>query len=148
MARLQKMTLRLEHIMEDIEWEALQSRTYGSNRMPDDDVRVGFKSSDKNNPDKVDTVEIRLGKEVIEEMGWKSKDKIVVYIDKRKSLNFMLCKTEKGKGYAINQQVGLTTYFLRFRWREDLRLVQRPLSSVDYYIKNNQLIVFSAEVEK
>ena len=148
MSRLLKATLRLEHMLEDVNWEAITSSRSIAGKMPDDDVRVAFLSKNKESPDVVNTIEIRFGKEVIQEMGWQHKDKIVVYFDKKDSLKFMLCKTVGGNGYRIHQQAGLTTFCLKFRWKDKLKLAKKPMTSVDYYIKNNQMVIFNAEVEK
>lgn len=37
---------------------------------------------------------------------------------------------------------------IKFKWKDKLKLAKRAMSTTDYYIKNNELIIFSAEVEK
>lgn len=149
MARLHKATLRIEHMLEEINWTLLQNKSAGSYaRVPTDDIRVAFLAQNKKTPDIIETVHIKFGSEIVEELGWRSKDKIVIFFDKKESLIFRMCKTENGKGYTLSRSPNALTFEIKFKWKDKIKLFHRVMSSVDYYVKNNELIIFSAEVQK
>jgi hypothetical protein len=136
-------------MLEDIDWRLVQNTIGGSYaRMPTDDIRVAFLAQNRKAPEIVETIHIRFGAEIIEELGWKVKDKIVIYFDKKDSLIFRLCKTENGKGYTLARTAAQAVYEIKFKWKDKIKLAHRSMTSVDYYVKNNQLIIFSAEIPK
>ena len=144
MARLEKLALKFQHMIDEVEWSTIHSKT-ASNKANDEEIRLSFKCRDKKDPYHVDFVEIRIGKGILDEMGWKHKDQIVVFADKRGSLNFKLCKTEVGKGYKISH--GVSGYTISFKWKEPIKLYPRKMEPVDFYVKNNELLIFSAEAK-
>jgi len=141
---MKKIKKNLKNIIEEIEWAVIESNR-GGGKLSSDAISVGFVASKKSKPDLINRVVIRLGANVVEKLKWNTGDKIVVMHDKKNLMNFLLVKTEAGRGFNLSKESLVNSHKVQFTWSHKTSLIKRSHGIVDYHIQNNQLIIFTID---
>lgn len=110
--------------------------------MGEDDVAVSFLGDRKGK--RADKVMIRLGRKVLDELGWKYNDKISVYNHKDDLMRFILVKREAG--YKLKTIEGTTYGQFTYTWRHKLPLFRTMQHIVEHEVDKLGYLVFRAKM--
>lgn len=129
----------LKDLIDTIEWSGIQMYR-GAERLPPDCITVQFAKTDKNK-DAVDQVRIRIGKEVLDELGWKIGDRIYPSYNPDDQMLFFMCKIDSKNGWTLSQESKSTSARLHFKWnREKIPLQEMRSTKVDFEVHKKSLL--------
>lgn len=84
---------------------------------------------------------IRIGKGVLEKLGWAYGDRIAVYYHPDDMMSYMLIKSDTSVGYKLIKESNSLTGAIQIRWDRDFIIKKEiPAQDVAYEINNNRLI--------
>ncbi len=143
--KVTKAPATLKDLIDGTDWKALQVRGVAS-KLPDDSVSVHFthgsvKAKREEGNDKSDWVRVRLGKEVLEKLDWKTGDNIHVANHPDDHLTFLMFKVDSRNGFRLGVESGCSSARLHFSWRDTYVPVKvQDAQLVQYEIHKKQLI--------
>lgn len=110
------MMKSFQEILDYAKWKPLFERVVPVNSlMPKDEIHVGFYINkvlkDKDRPNEM---RITIGEFLVEKLGWKKGDKILVLFDPDNLCDFLLVKAQQGR--KLSQQVGMRSFNLMFAY--------------------------------
>jgi len=130
-------------------WEEIFPRSIARNNFQKNKeiVQIQFYTIKKPNVlTQSQVVSIRMGENVLNKLGWKKNNKIVVFQAKDDLFSLKLVRTENGNGYTLKSQNGkLPMCFISFTWpHKNVPLEERPYRIVEHEIFNGNILVFRA----
>jgi hypothetical protein len=137
--KITKQKRSLKDLIERLEWFAYESARTTRSLVTPDSVFVTF-SENKRHPEKVDTVVIRIGKDVCDFLGWQKADKILPLFTPDDHMLFLMVKSDRGVGFSLGKETKSEVYRLQFKWNRDVPLERMPASQVEYEVYKKQLI--------
>jgi hypothetical protein len=115
---VKKSSLGLSALIDRIDWVMIES-VRGGNKygMPLDSIGIGFHPKNNKKKDIIDQVRVRLGRDLVEALGWQDNDRIMVLHDPDDMLSFMFVRSDSGKGYKLHTENAAARYYaLTFVW--------------------------------
>lgn len=95
----------------------------------------------------VDCIRVRIGHEVLIQLGWESKDKIVPYFNPDDQHQFRLVKSTGGNGYSLCQESNSLTCKVQFKWTGDVPLEAMHSRKINFQVYKKQLIFRASKQE-
>lgn len=138
---MKKLTKRksLRDLIDTIEWTGIQIYR-GAERLPADSVIVQFAKSNKHK-DKIDQVRLRIGKEVLDELGWQIGDRVYPSYNPDDQMLFFMCKVDSKNGWTLSQESKATSARLHFKWnREKIPLQEMRPTKVEFEVHKKTLL--------
>ncbi len=129
----------LKDLIERLDWTMLQSAYRGLPKMASNKISVGFYPRKKDSL-VIDEIRVRLGKDVMSELGWNIGDRILLYYNPDDSDTFLMVKSENGIGWKISQEQDVQYSRIHFRWTIDTVLSSMPQREVEFECHNQKLI--------
>jgi hypothetical protein len=133
---------RLSDLINQLDWQTIKAHRVLATKLCEDEVNVQFFAS-KKTPDLVNKVRIRIGQQIIKELGWNYKDRILPSFYPDDHLLFLLCKG--GNGYSVAKDAGSTSGSLIFTWT-NLEIPLEPMrpTKVDFEVWEGKLVLRAA----
>lgn len=145
-----KSIMNIPIMLDKIEWKMLEpTRNFGE-KMDNDEVFVRFfpnNTKDKNN---INRVMVSVGKNVMDEMRWFTKDKICVLQDPDNLLRFQLVKSDAGKGFTLHKaNITSSQHVVSFPWNSrEIKLDPRRSLPVDFYVYKGNILIFTVDLNQ
>jgi hypothetical protein len=139
--------IKLADLADQIDWISIQNEKRPREGMKPDEIQVSFKEN-KKHPGKIDLVKIRIGHQVMANMGWSIKDKICVYHHPDDYMALRLLKTEAGSGYKLRPEYNSLHGCIEFKWGLDMLLPALGLTSVKFITPRDEYIAFRVELNE
>ncbi len=118
-----KLTLR--ELINKIDWVTITSGK-PSDKLPDDGVSYHFFKSHKR-MSKSDSVRLRFGNKVLEDLGWEINDKIVVMQDPDDLMKLLLVRSDHGKGRRLSRETNSSCARIQFKWQHNSIPADEPI---------------------
>ncbi len=132
-----KQKTMLKDLIDKIDWLMITpGRT--QNKLLENNLMVSFNAPVGSTI--TDSIRIRFGKALPEQLGWKEGDKIAVFHDPDDVLSFLLCKTENGSGYTLYQENNSPAMRIQFKWKNKLVLQKRPQMEPEFEIHKKKIV--------
>lgn len=145
-----KSIMNIPIMLDKIEWKMLEpTRNFGE-RMDSDEIFVRFFPNNAKDKNIVNRVMISIGKNIMDEMRWFTKDRICVLQDPDNLLRFQLVKSESGKGFSLQKQnPSCTQHTISFAWNiKEIKLELRRSLPVDYYVYKGNILIFTVDLNQ
>lgn len=136
----------LKDLIDQLDWATIEVAR-AANRLPPNQVMVTFRAAHKKNPDLINEVVIRIGREVLERLEWDAGDKILPCYNPDDQMLFLMVKTDSGVGYRLQRETNATSCRVAFRWNRDIPLHQMPPRKVEFDVHTKKLIFRVGETD-
>lgn len=139
---VKKSSSSLSSLIDRIDWVMIETsrQNYG---MGTDKIGIGFYPKSNKDKKTINQVRVRIGRDLIETLGWQDNDRIMVLHDPDDMLSFMFVRSDTGKGYRLHPENAAGRYFsLTFSWDRPFKLEARKSSEVQHHIHKNSIVVF------
>lgn len=130
----------LKDLISRLDWTKIEVTRGLSSKLQPDKVCVSFLPENKKNPDQINRVFIRIGREVLEQLEWLPGDKIIPMFNPDDLMTFLLVKSDQGTGFTLGQESGVTSCKISFKWTNEVILDKTFSQVVEYEIYKKQLI--------
>jgi hypothetical protein len=144
---MRKKVKGIKDFVEQIDWSLIIPKKHYRSFSPDN-VLISCLPADPKNPDRINQVRLRIGENVVNELGWEIKDKIEIFHDPDDIMNFKLTKVFGGHGFSLQKDSHAAAAKLIFRWSHSVPLTKKESAEVDYDIYKKSLLIFRLEDSK
>lgn len=135
------MSINLKDLMDKIDWINIKvNRIAPSTKLPKDKISVEFCGIKKDAP--INIVKIRIGNEILLDLGWKPGDKVLPLYNPDDQMTFLLVKSDQGKGFTLSGETKFSDTICRvqFKWNRDIPLERMRPTQVDFAAHRHKLI--------
>jgi hypothetical protein len=123
----------LQGLMAKIDWLQIQGIPGGGqNKFDPKRIAISFKRNKKTN--KVDSIEIKFGFEVVKDLGWMKGDKLYVFNDPNDLMMFRILKSKSREGYKLQEITNTPHFKIAFKWNSELILQEKKNEEVKFTI--------------
>jgi hypothetical protein len=126
-----------KHNFDSIQWK---QASIGSRSGTIEGVAVSFSKKSKA-VDIFNCVRVFISQKVLDELGWKTGDKIVPFYDPDHIMSRKFVKTETGRGVTLVKGATSGAAYLQMTWDEKVPLSKMPCAEHEYVVYKKQLML-------